>query len=121
MASDDYCLLTTTGRRTGRRHEIEIWYADAGDRYYVLAGGGRGADWVANLAANPSAEVRTGLVRRAAVGRLLDGPGDAEEARLARDLVYAKYQPRYEDSLDDWRERSLPVALDLGASLNGQP
>ena len=25
--ADDYCYLTTTGRRSGRPHRIEIWYA----------------------------------------------------------------------------------------------
>ena len=27
VAADDYCYLTTTGRRSGRPHRIEIWYA----------------------------------------------------------------------------------------------
>ena len=26
-AADDFCYLTTTGRRTGNPHEIEIWFA----------------------------------------------------------------------------------------------
>jgi hypothetical protein len=31
VADDDYCYLTTTGRRTARPHRIEIWYATEGD------------------------------------------------------------------------------------------
>jgi deazaflavin-dependent oxidoreductase (nitroreductase family) len=112
VAADDYCYLTTTGRRTGRPHEIEMWYAERGATLYLLAGA-RSADWVQNLRADPRAQVRLGAEHHQAVGRILDGPSDGAEARQARDLVFGKYQPRYEGALDDWRERSLPVALDL--------
>ncbi len=112
MAADDYCYLTTKGRRTGRDHEIEMWYVEHGSTVYLLAGA-RSADWVQNLRVDPRARVRLGPETHTAVGRVLDGPDDGDEARRARDLVFAKYQPRYEGSLDDWRERSMPVALDL--------
>jgi deazaflavin-dependent oxidoreductase (nitroreductase family) len=113
VPDDDFCYLRTIGRRTGRLHEIEIWYAREGDTVYMLAGGGRSADWVRNLEANPRAKVRIGDDRFDAVGRVLDGPRDGAEAARASELVFEKYQPRYDDSLVEWRERSLPVAVDL--------
>ncbi len=48
MVDDDYCYLTTTGRRTGGPHRIEIWYAADGDHLHLLSGGGRNSDWVQN-------------------------------------------------------------------------
>ena len=48
-----------------------------------------------------------------AVARVLEA-GTAEDA-TARRLVYEKYQPGYKGSLDSWRERSLPVAIDVAA------
>lgn len=54
---DDYCYLTTVGRRTGRKHRIEIWYADDGKTLYLLSGGGRSSDWVRNLLVNAEVEV----------------------------------------------------------------
>ena len=45
------------------------------------------------------------------VGRLLQ-EGTAED-RLARDLVYAKYQARYGGDLTGWRESALPIAIEL--------
>ena len=54
---DDYCYLTTTGRRSGRPHRIEIWYARSGETLYLLAGGGRPSDWVRNRLADPAVSV----------------------------------------------------------------
>lgn len=120
MAEDDYCYLTTTGRVSGEAHEIEIWYErdpDAPGTVFLLAGGGRGSDWVRNLAADPAATLRFGSdpAVRPVTGRLLDDEAaraDPVEDRRARDLVFAKYQPRGHGDLAAWRESALPVALD---------
>lgn len=112
MATDDYVYLTTTGRRTGRPHRIEIWYAAVGDTLYLLAGGGRSSDWVQNLLADPAVRVELDGGEREARARLLEG-GDEEEER-ARTLVFEKYAPRGHGDLTSWRARALPVALDLG-------
>ena len=110
LSDDDYCYLTTTGRRSGRPHRIEIWYAPDGDTLYLLAGGGRSSDWVQNLRAEPTVTIEVdGSVRRAR-GRLLES---GEEAARARSLVFAKYSTRSGDDLTGWRDRALPVAIDL--------
>lgn len=114
MAADDYCYLTTTGRRTGRPHRIEIWYARAGAALYLLAGGGRSSDWVANLEADPAVTVELDDTVHEARGRVLDGREGAAEAELARALVFDKYAPRQSGDLTGWRVNALPVALDLG-------
>ncbi|MFN8038203.1 MAG: nitroreductase/quinone reductase family protein [Acidimicrobiales bacterium] len=118
MADDDFCYLTTTGRRSGRPHEIEIWFAADDERpctLYLLAGAGRSSDWVRNLEADAACTVRVGRREaepQPAHGRVI-GPGDAEDA-AARRLVFAKYQPRTGGDLTSWRETALPVAIDLG-------
>ena len=52
-----FCYLTTTGRITGRPHEIEIWFAfppdPASTTLYLMAGGRERSDWVKNLLQNP--------------------------------------------------------------------
>jgi deazaflavin-dependent oxidoreductase (nitroreductase family) len=113
--ADDFCYLTTIGRRSGRPHEIEIWYAPAPDgrTLYLLAGGRDGADWVRNLLAEPACTVRIDARDapvRGARGRVVEDP---DEMRLARTLVFEKFQPRYGDDLSTWRESALPLALDL--------
>jgi len=125
MAEDDFCYLTTVGRRTGEGHEIEIWYElddgasgiGPGVTIFLLAGGGRGSDWVRNAAAAPSVTVRLGADPTLYTGaaRLLDEDGaDPDEVERARRLVFTKYQGRSGGDLRDWRVRALPVAIDLG-------
>jgi deazaflavin-dependent oxidoreductase (nitroreductase family) len=113
---DDFCYLTTTGRRTGRPHEIEIWYAHADDpdTLYLLAGGGESSDWVRNLVADAACTVRLGsrdAPAHDARGRILATTGT--DAQRARTSVFDKFQARYDGDLTTWRERALPVALDL--------
>jgi deazaflavin-dependent oxidoreductase (nitroreductase family) len=110
MADDDYCCLTTTGRRTGQPHRIEIWYADAGESLYMLAGGGSSSDWVRNLIADPAVQVELDGRVRAGRARVVDYGAEAERARA---LVFDKYAPRSDDDLTDWRKRALPVGIDL--------
>ena len=110
VAADDYCYLTTTGRRTGRPHRIEIWYAVEGQALYLLAGGGRSSDWVRNLEADPSVSLELGDDELATRARVV---ADGDEAERARTLLFEKYQPRNDGDLTTWRQRALPIALDL--------
>jgi deazaflavin-dependent oxidoreductase (nitroreductase family) len=112
LAALDYCYLTTTGRRTGHPHTIEIWFGLQGEHVYLLAGGGDGADWVRNLQANPTVALRLGdrdLITRA---RIVDDPG---EDSAARKLLLGKYQSRSSDDLAEWARTAQPVSIDFPA------
>ncbi|MGH2766182.1 MAG: nitroreductase family deazaflavin-dependent oxidoreductase, partial [Actinomycetota bacterium] len=110
MADEAFCYVTTRGRRTGRPHQIEIWFGQRDGTLYVLSGGGDRSDWVRNLLADPRVEVRVGDRARPAVGRVVEDP--AEEAE-ARHLLAAKYQGWREGRpLSTWARTALPVALD---------
>jgi deazaflavin-dependent oxidoreductase (nitroreductase family) len=109
---DDFCYLTTRGRRTGRPHEIEIWFALAGRTLYLLSGGGDRSDWVRNLGAEPAVTMRVRDTTYTATARVVH---DAEESERGRDLVFEKYQPRYSGSLERWRRESLLIAIDVTA------
>ncbi len=107
---DDFCYLATRGRVTGTDHEIEIWFALDGATLFLLAGAGGASDWVRNLRADPAVRVRLRDVTYDATARVVVDPG--EDAR-ARTLVFEKYQPRNRGELVSWRERALPVAVDV--------
>lgn len=109
-AEDPFCYLTTTGRRSGRAHRIEIWFATEDGRTLLLMAGGRDrSDWVQNLQAEPAVQVEVGGAAHDATARVL-AEGEAEDA-AARRLLVAKYGAEHD--LDDWGRRSLAVALDL--------
>jgi deazaflavin-dependent oxidoreductase (nitroreductase family) len=50
---EQFLYVDTTGRKTGRRHRIEIWFVENGGKYYVMSEGGKHAHWVQNILHNP--------------------------------------------------------------------
>jgi deazaflavin-dependent oxidoreductase (nitroreductase family) len=111
LADLDYCYLTTTGRRSGEPHRIEIWFALVDGVVYLLSGGGDRSDWVRNLEISPDVVLEIGGEKRTTTARLV---ADRDEDGLARRVVVEKYRPRYRGDLDDWGTTSLPVAIDWG-------
>ena len=109
LADLDYCYLTTTGRRTGQPHRIEIWFALSDGRVYLLSGGGARSDWVRNLIEAPEVRLEIGGEERATTARVVTDPGEDAEARQ---LLTEKYRPRYRGDLTEWGRTSLPVAVD---------
>jgi deazaflavin-dependent oxidoreductase (nitroreductase family) len=113
LAEEDFCYLTTTGRVTGRPHEIEMWFSLVPESrtLYMLSGGRDRSDWVRNIFRDPGVTVRiageefSGLAREAC---------DREEDELARRLLVEKYESR-PGSLGNWRRTALPVVVDLSA------
>lgn len=110
---EDFCYVTTVGRRTGQPHTIEIWFgSDNGTTIYLLSGGGDRSDWLRNLKANPSVHVRIGDKEWDARARLVE---DEDEEAVARRLLASKYQGWREGKrMTGWATTALPVAIDLG-------
>jgi deazaflavin-dependent oxidoreductase (nitroreductase family) len=112
VASEEYCYLTTTGRMTGRPHEIEIWFGLRENTLYLLAGS-KTSDWVKNLLKNPSVTVRLGNHTFRGTARLVQ---EKEEEDLARYRLAEKYQEWEEGrTLSQWARTALPVAIDVAA------
>ncbi len=115
LAGEAYCYLTTTGRRTGESHTVEIWFGvpDDGRALYLLSGGGDRSDWVRNLMADQAVGVRLGgrdAEEIRAIARVVEhGAEDTE----ARGLLAAKYQGWDGTStLSSWARTALCVALE---------
>jgi hypothetical protein len=111
----DYCYITTTGRVTGRPHQVEIWFGLDGRTLYVLAGSRHDADFVRNAIKQPQVTVRIGsreATEIQATARVVKG---GDEDALGRKLLLEKYSPGYDGSLDAWGRTALVVAFDLSA------
>ena len=112
LADKDFAYLTTTGRRTGKEHTIEIWFGLRDGRVYLLSGGGDRADWVRNLKKTPRVRLRIGSQSVNASARILRA--GTKEDELARQLLDGKYQGWREGKrLSSWARNSLPVAIEF--------
>lgn len=111
LAKEEYCYLTTTGRVSGRPHEIEIWFGLRNDTVYLLSGGGEKSDWVKNLLKDPAVTMRIGKHTFNGTARLVK---EKDEDTLARYLLAEKYQEWEEGKiLSEWARTALPVAIEL--------
>ena len=110
LAKEEYCYLTTKGRKTGKPHEIEIWFSVVDNTVYLLSGGGGESDWVKNLRANPEVTLRIGKYIFTATARIVQ---NIQEESTVRPLMAAKYQEWTEGrELSEWARDALVVGID---------
>lgn len=89
-----FLYLTTTGRKTGRLHQIEIWFVEYERSFYMIHEHGSRADWIANIFANPAVSFSVGSREAeaiAATGRLVDRDAEPELSGAVAALMEAKY------------------------------
>ena len=111
LTREEYCYLTTTGRITGKPHQIEIWFGLHEDSLYLLSGGMDGSDWVKNLHKNPAVTVRIAKQTFSATARVIT---DEKEENMARIKLAEKYQEwEAGRKLSEWARTALPIAIDL--------
>jgi len=89
MNNQQYLYLTTIGHKTGNPHEIEIWYVEHGDCYYIVSEKWEKSHWVQNIRANPQVSVRIGQ-------RHFDGIGSIPEEDSLIAEVKAKMDAKYQ-------------------------
>lgn len=118
LGGEAFCYLTTTGRRSGRPHTVEMWFALHEGTLYCLAGGGEDADWVRNIRHDGAVGVRINSRRAAARGRVVRA--NTSEDELARRLLDEKYMDGAAGKrLSTWARTALPVAIDVAGSAAG--
>lgn len=112
FAKEEYCYLTTVGRKSGKPHEIEIWFGVYDSLIYLLSGGGDDSDWVKNLLVNPTVTVRVAKQTFTGVAVVVS---DEKEAMMARHMLARKYQGWREGQvLSDWGKTALVIGIELG-------
>jgi F420H(2)-dependent quinone reductase len=102
------CLLTTTGRRSGRQRTVPLLYVLDGDDLVVVASrGGMGSHpaWYLNLLADPSASVQVGPSTKRVRARDVT---EAERRRLWPTLTAA--YPHF-DAYQERTSRHIPVVI----------
>src|SRR5512145_1384659 len=80
-------LLTTTGRKSGKKRVTPLQYEKIGEEYYLGAARGLNADWVRNIQLNPQVELRVGAKHVQGTAEIVTDPcrfADFIEVRLER-------------------------------------
>ena len=77
-------LLETVGRHSGRVRSTAVGFVDEPDGSLLVAAGDPGADWAANLAADPACHGTIGESRRAYRAEEIEG---RERARVISELI----------------------------------
>jgi deazaflavin-dependent oxidoreductase (nitroreductase family) len=99
MAGMPVLLLTTTGRKSGKRRTTPLGYLEDGPTYVIIASNG-GRDkppaWYLNLRSNPQARIQVG---RQSLNVAAETADPEEKRRLWAELIsraptYGRYQQR---------------------------
>lgn len=120
-------VITTTGRRTGKRRRKCVRAIRRGDRAYVVSIGGARAAWLKNVRADPNVGLRIRGGSRPGVARELRDEAEAREAMAAycetiNPLDYAECalhrpgrptRPKIEELHRSWFGKGIPLVVEL--------
>lgn len=101
-------LLTTTGRKSGRKRTVPLTHQRDGDNFVVIASNGGNENhpaWYLNLRASPDAEVTIGREKTRVRAEIAD--------TADRERLYASAVEKYGGYADYQREaaRTIPVVV----------
>jgi len=115
VKNEKYIHLTTLGRKTGKPHEVELWFAFGGGKLY-LSHEGEHTDWMKNLAKNEKVSARIGSLKLDASAKILKKGRSMDTGTKA---LYEKYyQPAKKEVIDDWFSLSTVVELTPESSIS---
>ena len=110
-----YLNLTTRGRKTGLRDNVELWFAYEDGRLLFLAH--EDSNWWKNIMSNPRVEVEVSEI-------LFQGKGRLVQEKL--DHVYAMFRKKYgQNQVDRWygeqRGERKGIEIELEKVLGKRP
>lgn len=107
LRAQRYCLLSTQGRVTGRRHTAELWFVPAPGGVYLMSGSGGLTSWCLNLQAEGQGVLRIG--HRSWLARAAFLAPDDDQRREVLHRFHERYDPPGKDRRGPW-ERAAAVA-----------
>ena len=89
--AEQYLYLTTTGWKSGDPHEIEIWFVEYEDAYYLVSERHEKAHWVQNIQHNSKISWRVGDEQFDGRGRAVDDSDAPTLTKAVKALMDEKY------------------------------
>jgi deazaflavin-dependent oxidoreductase (nitroreductase family) len=110
VKKEKFVYLTTRGRKSGRDHEVELWFAISEGRVY-LSHEGKHTDWMKNLIKDGNVKMKIGSEIFNGIARITEG--DSHERTKGMRALYSKYYgPASKETLDDWFELSSLIEIE---------
>lgn len=108
LREEKFAYLTTVGRRTGRPHTVQLWFAFA-DGSIFLSHEGKYTDWMKNIVQGSRVSARIGRLTLKADATILK---EGKRQELGKASLYGKYYgPAPKSTIDDWFELSTLIEL----------
>lgn len=108
VVNEKYIYLTTKGRRTGKPHTVELWFAVAGNRFY-LSHEGKYTDWMRNILKDSLVAFRIGDKQFKGRAHIVK---DGKAFETGKHALYLKYYGKAsEDIIDDWFSESTVIEI----------
>ena len=108
VADEKFIYLTTTGRKTGKPHTVELWFAVAEKKVY-LSHEGAYTDWMKNILKDNHVKFKIGKTPFKGTARIAKS-GEAFE--LGKHALYLKYYGNAdEDTINDWFSESTIIEI----------
>jgi len=109
VGTGKFIHLTTTGRRSGKQHTVELWFA-LGNGKVFLSHEGKETDWMMNIKSNGEVTFEIG-------GRNFNGRAhyvdEEEEAWAGKVALYEKYYGKAaREVIEDWFSLSRLIAIE---------
>ncbi len=107
VKGEKFIYLTTKGRKSGKPHTVELWFAVASGKVYLSHEGER-TDWMKNIVGHCPVSVRIDGVASNGDARIAEGV----EREAGKKALYEKYYGRASDEvIDDWFSLSTVVEV----------
>jgi deazaflavin-dependent oxidoreductase (nitroreductase family) len=87
-----FLYLTTKGWKSGKAHEIEIWFVELDSKYYVVSEHRHRSHWVQNIKRDSKVSVRVGEATFVGRARLVDRKTEVELSLKVSKLMDAMFK-----------------------------
>jgi deazaflavin-dependent oxidoreductase (nitroreductase family) len=110
VGSQKFIHLTTTGRKSGRSHTVELWFAVRNGKAY-LSHEGKETDWMKNIKKNSSVSFEIG--GRNFKGKACYLEDGTDEAWIGKLALYEKYYGKATKGIvEDWFSLSRLLVIE---------
>jgi deazaflavin-dependent oxidoreductase (nitroreductase family) len=109
LKNEKFIYLTTRGRKTGKSHVVELWFAVGKEKIYLSHEGGL-TDWMKNIKKDGNVKLKIAAENFDGTAILASAGSEGREA--GKKALYEKYYgPVSQQALDDWFELSTLVEI----------